>query len=325
MTLDSPIARTVFDATAQIAPFQSSVAQAPVGAHAEWVHAEDGVRLRVGVMGRGQRGTILFLQGRTEYLEKYGIVASEFAQRGFGSVAVDLRGQGHSDHFVEDRRIGHVEKFSDYQLDVDALVRFAEARSMPKPWFLLGHSLGGAVGLRALMNGLDVKAAAFSAPMWGIEMPRLLRPVAWSLGWLAHRIKFNKWVAPGMALDAYPLSVTVEDNLLTSDPDMLDYIQRQLLLDSDLQLGGPSVPWLYRALRECHDLQKNAFIEIPTITFLPTDEEIVSKAPMRLFAARWPNSKLIEVEGGRHETMMETPERREAFYDKTVSFFENAP
>lgn len=324
MTLDNPIAQTVFDATAQIAPFESSVAQAPVGAHAEWVQAEDGVRLRVGVMGRGQRGTILFLQGRTEYLEKYGIVASEFAQRGFGSVAVDFRGQGHSDHFVEDRRIGHVEQFSDYQLDVDALVRFAKARSMPKPWFLLGHSLGGAIGLRALMNGLDVQAAAFSAPMWGIEMPLVLRPVAWSLGWLSHLVKYNKWVTPGMGLDAYPLSATVDDNLLTSDPDMLDYIQRQLLVDSDLQLGGPSVPWLYRALRECHDLQKNAFVRIPTLTFLPTDEEIVSKDSMRDLVSRWSNARLIEVEGGRHETMMETPERRAAFYDESVKFFASA-
>ena len=62
---------------------------------------------------------------------------------------------------------------------IDAAFRAAlEGLGAPKPWFLIGHSMGGAIGLRALHDGLPVQAAAFSAPMWGIAMHPALRAIS---------------------------------------------------------------------------------------------------------------------------------------------------
>lgn len=281
----------------------------------------DGVRLRVGMLAAGAAGTILMAPGRTEYLEKYGAVASDFADHDYGMVAVDFRGQGLSDRFLRDPRIGHVGRFADYQQDMAVLVAFAAARSMPKPWFLVGHSMGGAIALRALVNGLDVAGAVFSAPMWGIAMAPVLRPVAWGLGWVAHRTGMNWWITPGTRADTYVRICDPADNFLTDDPSQIAAMRAQLDAVPGLDLGGPSVPWLYRALRDCADLQRHATPQVPTLTFLPARDEIVSQHAMRAMTGRWRDATLVDVPGGRHETMVEIPARRRLFFDRTLAFF----
>ena len=76
------------------APFLSDIAEGPEGGRAYWLRAADETRIRVGVWPEGPKGTILMFPGRTEYIEKYGRVAAEFAARGYGMVAVDWRGCG---------------------------------------------------------------------------------------------------------------------------------------------------------------------------------------------------------------------------------------
>lgn len=308
--------------TPKPAPFHHQTARAPSEARADWVHADDGVRLRVGRLACGSKGTVLILPGRTEYIEKYGITAAELQKRGYGSVAIDFRGQGLADRFLNDPAIGHVKAFSDYQKDVATLVAYAELHDMPRPWYMIAHSMGGAIGLRAALNGLDVKAAVFSAPLWGINMYEYLRPVAWSLGWLAHMTRMDWWITPGTERETYVRTADPEDNFLTSDPEMLAYMQSHLDSVLGLDLGGPSVPWLYRALVECRDLRRTIDPGLPTLTFVPTRDEIVSIEDMTKLGQTMLGGEIVLIDGGRHETMMETPDRRRQFYDDSTAFFD---
>ncbi|MEV8467806.1 alpha/beta hydrolase [Fluviibacterium sp. DFM31] len=304
------------------APFHHPSSQAPEGAEAHWAEASDGVRLRVGRLASGPRGTVLILPGRTEYLEKYGMPATEFLARGYGAVAVDFRGQGLADRPLTDPAIGHVEDFTEYQRDVATLLAYAAHHDMPRPWVLLGHSMGGAIGLRAVLNGLDVTSAVFSAPMWGINMYRGVRPVAWGLGWLAHKTRLNGWVTPGMSRETYVRLADPADNWLTTDPEMIAYMRRQLEAVPGLDLGAPSVPWLYRALVECRDLRRTRDPGIPTLTVVPTRDEIVSVPDMTRQGREMIGGQVEIIDGGRHETMMETPARRKQFFDRATAFFD---
>ncbi|QIE42350.1 alpha/beta hydrolase [Meridianimarinicoccus aquatilis] len=306
------------------APFHHTSAGADQAADAVWAYASDGVRLRLVEYSRGDAGTILMVPGRTEYLEKYGHIAQAFAHHGYGMVSLDIRGQGLADRLVTDPMIGHVNDFADYQRDIDTLVAFAKARKMPRPWFVIGHSLGGAIGLRTVMSGLEVQGAVFSAPMWGIAMPAVLRPVSWSLGWMAHRNELNSWLTPGMSRESYVQTCDLEDNLLTSDKPTLLQMRAQILAQPGVGLGGPSMPWLYRALRECEVLKRIPNTPVSTLTFLPEREEIVCSKSIRALTDRWDNATLIEVPGGRHETMMETPDRQRLFIERCVGFFQTS-
>ncbi|MEP5187140.1 MAG: alpha/beta hydrolase, partial [Marinomonas sp.] len=170
------------------APLHEDIARGPGGGSAHWIHTHDGLRLRAGhwpAQTSDQtpaKGTVLLFPGRTEYIEKYGDAAAIFAQNGLGTLAIDWRGQGLADRLLKDAVLGHIDEFANYQADVAAMIELATTLELPKPWFLLGHSMGGAIGLRALMEGLPVQAAAFSAPMWDIKLPGPLRPVAYGMG-----------------------------------------------------------------------------------------------------------------------------------------------
>ncbi|CAN0588710.1 unnamed protein product, partial [Ectocarpus sp. 12 AP-2014] len=180
-----------------------------------WVDAADGVRLRFGFWPcDNARGTVLLFCGRTEYVEKYAVTATEFARRGYATVAIDWRGQGLADRLLPDIRVGHVESFSDYQLDADAVLAAAAHLDLPRPWHLLGHSMGGAIGLNALMNGLDVTSATFTGPMWGISIAPVVRQIGWTLAVMAPKVGFGHKLPPSTSYENYVTSHDFANNVL---------------------------------------------------------------------------------------------------------------
>ncbi|SFD45095.1 alpha/beta fold hydrolase [Roseivivax sediminis] len=309
------------------APFLDALAEGPEGSHAFWTHTRDGVRLRLAHFPgpADAKGTVLLFPGRTEYVEKYGRTATDLAAYGYHTLAIDWRGQGLADRFLPDSRTGHVNAFLDYQSDVAAMVAAARDQDLPEPFHLIAHSMGGAIGLRALVEGLPVKAAAFTGPMWGIRIAATLRPVAWALGWSSLRIGLGHVFAPGTKPEAYVLEQAFEDNLLTPDIEMYEYMRSQVAAEPKLQLGGPSLRWLHEALAECWDLARLPSPDVPCIAFVGENERIVDVERIRARMDRWPGGRLEVIEGGAHEVLMDRAEVRHQITDAIARHFEAAP
>jgi len=304
------------------APLFADLAEGPQGGRALWFTAADGVRLRAGIWPDGERGTVLLFPGRTEYIEKYGRAAEDLRARGYATAVIDWRGQGLADRAYADRLVGHVGDFAEFQRDVDALVDLARAQGLPEPFHLLCHSMGGCIGLRALMRGLPVRSAVFSAPMWGISMAAWMRPLAHVLGHLAGPFGQAHRYAPGTGGTTYVLDAPFQGNVLTTDPDMWDYMRRQVAAQPDLALGGPSMGWLHAALRECAALAARPAPATPAITALGTAEKVVDVAPIHLRMSGWSNGRLDLYSGAEHEVPMETPAHRARFYDEAAALFD---
>ncbi|HLQ19316.1 MAG TPA: alpha/beta hydrolase, partial [Tabrizicola sp.] len=216
------------DGTLPGAPFHAALADGPPGAVCVWLKA-GAARIRVAWWNAGDKGTVLLLPGRTECIEKYGRAAGDLVARGFSVITVDWRGQGLADRALPDRMVGHVDDFAEYQLDVDAMWAEAVRAGLPEPYFLMSHSMGGCIGLRSLMRGLPVKAAVFSAPMWGIAMAAWLRPVASVVGAIARPLGIANRYAPTTGGQAYLVSQPFAGNVLTTDREMWDYMRRQIV------------------------------------------------------------------------------------------------
>ncbi|WP_342078685.1 alpha/beta hydrolase [Yoonia sp. SS1-5] len=306
-----------------IAPLFADIADGPGGGSAHWLQTSDGLRIRVGHWAKPDaKGTVLIFPGRTEFVEKYGHAAQALADRGYASLAIDWRGQGIADRLLDNRAIGHVGRFIDYQKDVDAVIAHANALDLPRPFFLIGHSMGGCIGLRALMDGLEVKAAMFSAPMWGIQMSIALRPVAWGLSSMSKSFGFDEALAPGQFEQSYVLRADFPTNTLTNDKDMFDILRGQLHAQPDLALGGPSLRWLNTSLREMHRLSLRPAPAVPCITFLGSQEAIVDPARIKSRMHDWPGGALHVIAGGRHEMMMDAPNIRNTMFDQTAALFD---
>ena len=303
------------------APFHADLAEGPAGGHALWVTTSDGVRIRIGLWPAGEKGTVLLLPGRTEYIEKYGRAAADLARRGYATLSLDWRGQGLADRALADRLVGHVNDFAEYQRDLDALLDVARSQNLPGPYFLMAHSMGGCIGLRALMRGIPVQAAAFSAPMWGISMAAWMRPVAHVISSLAGPFGQAHRYAPSTGGRTYILENPFQGNVLTTDADMWDYMRRHMQAVPDLALGGPSLGWLNAALRECGALARLPAPSVPTVTALGTSERVVDVPPVHLRMAGWAAGRLDLYPGAEHEVMMEQPSHRNRFFDAADALF----
>lgn len=304
------------------APLHADVADGPDAGAAHWLQTTDNAKIRVGHwVSDADRGTVLLLPGRTEYIEKYGRAAADLRARGYATITIDWRGQGLSDRAAPDRATGHVADFGDFQKDVAAMLTHARDLGLPKPFYMIAHSMGGAIGLRALIEGLPVRAAVFSAPMWGIQMAAALRPFAWGISSIARRVGLDSRMAPGQERETYLNRIALGENTLTSDPEMFAHMQHQLATYPDLALGGPSLRWLNESLIDMRRMSRLASPRVPATTFLGTAESIVDPARIHDRMARWPGGTLEIVEGGKHETMMEGPEVRSLFFDTAAALF----
>ena len=303
------------------APFHAALADAPPGAICVWLQA-GAARIRVVSWKAGDKGTVLLLPGRTECVEKYGRAAGDLIARGYSVITLDWRGQGLADRALPDRATGHVGDFSEYQQDLDAMLAEADRAGLPQPFYLMSHSMGGCIGLRALVRGLPVKAAVFSAPMWGIAMAPWLRPVASVMSALAAPLGLTTRYAPSTSAETYLLQVPFQGNVLTTDREMWDYMRRQVAEVPDLALGGPSVGWLKAALHECAALAALPAPKIPAICALGTAEKVVDVPPVHLRMAAWANGQLDLYPGSEHEIMMEGPATRQRFFDRAAALFE---
>ena len=303
------------------APLYTDIADGPSGGQAFWLTAADGVRLRAAIWPGGSKGTVFLLPGRTEYIEKYGRAASDLAARGFSTLSLDWRGQGLAARALGDKMSGHVDSFSEYQKDLDAVLKLAHEQVLPRPFFILAHSMGGCITLRALMRDLPFHAAVFTAPMWGINMAAWIRPVAIAItataGWLGQKGRY----APGTSAKTYVLEAPFQGNVLTTDADMYAYMRLQAGQHPDLTLGGPSMGWLNAALAECHALSLLPSPAIPAICALGTAEKVVDTAPIHVRMRQWRNGCIDLYPNAEHEIMMENAAMRQRLFDSVATHF----
>ncbi|MBL4927586.1 alpha/beta hydrolase [Fuscibacter oryzae] len=305
------------------APLFEDVADGPAGGRADWIVTYDGARIRVGWWAcDGAKGTVILLPGRTEYIEKYGRAATDLAARGYAMLTIDWRGQGLADRPMPDRLVGHVEHFDEYQRDLDATLAHARAVGLPEPFYMIAHSMGGCIGLRALLRGLPFKAAAFSAPMWGILMAAWMRPVALTVSTLSRFVGAGGRYTPGTGEASYVLAAPFAGNTLTTDSAMWGYMVTQGKAHPDLTLGGPSLGWLRAALVECLSLGRSASPAVPALCALGLQEKIVDAGPIHARMAAWPSGRLDLYPACEHEVMMETPTTRARFFDAACALFD---
>lgn len=282
----------------------------------EWATGANRAKLRVALLGAPgpARGSVIISPGRTESLEKYFETAGELSARGFHVLIHDWRGQGLSQRLLADRLRGHAETFDDFVADYAALLDAYQDR-LPRPWIMVGHSMGGCLNLTSLARGEDRFAAAvLCAPMLGLNLSRINRVASGPLSRLFHSFGRGGDYVMGQADSPWS---TFETNRLTHDP--VRYARQFALLQEnpDLALGGPTWGWLDSAIRCMAWLRTSpavSKVEIPVTILSAQADLIVENAAQAAVAARLPKGKLVTVEGAFHEILQETDERRAVFW-----------
>ncbi|MEM7522719.1 MAG: alpha/beta hydrolase [Pseudomonadota bacterium] len=303
------------------APLYHELANAP--AHGRAFRFKAGRReLRGAVWDGGARGVVYIFTGRTEYIEKYGRVIAALAERGFSVATLDWRGQGLSARALNDPLKGHVADFAAYQNDVKAFLATPDVAALSGPQVLLCHSMGGCIGMRALLEErITPTATIMSAPMLGIFLKPHLRLAAKAMVALARRFGFEtaSTPAPGGGRP-YVLGQSFEGNVLTGDAEHYGWMRRHLEAEPAFGLGAPTLGWMGQSFDEMAALAAAPAPAGPMLMFLGDDEEVVDPAAIRAHDAKSPECRLVELADARHEVFMETPSIRKAAWSEIDRF-----
>jgi lysophospholipase len=291
---------------------------APPGAIVTSIRAADGMRLRlVRWHPEGEsRGTVVVVQGRAEFIEKYFETAGELLARGLTVVAFDWRGQGLSGRELDNSRKGHIDDFDLYERDIDAVLDQALIPFCPKPWFALGHSMGASVLIRQARAGRSpFERMALVAPLidiHGLSAPRFFRALAKMLDLAG----FGSAFIPGGGETA-ALTRPFANNNLTSDETRYARNNAVVAAAAHVAIGDPTIGWLdaaFSMIDEFADPEYPRRTLAPILVVAPAGDRVVDTLATERFATRLKAGRLIVLPRGRHELLMETDDVREQFW-----------
>jgi lysophospholipase len=304
----------------------------PPGAACASVTTLDGRRLRAATftpLTGWCRGTVVLLQGRSEFIEKYFETITELLARGYCVATFDWRGQGGSERELLNRRKGHVAGFALYQYDLQAVISYLQGhskfnhRAFPSPWFALAHSMGGAILVEhahAHSGHTPFERLILTAPMIELALP--LRGAVRLLARGLNTLGLGERFAPG-GKDASNLEGDFKGNKLTSDPARFARAAAVLASAPELAVGDPTIGWLDAAFRQMERFEERDYpwrIRVPSLFFACRGDRVVSASAIQHFVGRTPCARIAHIAGCRHEILIERDEYRAQFWDAFDDF-----
>ena len=301
----------------------------------------DGWRLR-SVMwpGRG-RGSVLFLTGRGDFIEKYAETFHDLVDAGWGVASFDWRGQGLSGRLGDTAMKGHSDGFDPWLRDLDEMSGWFRS-VLPRPWFAIGHSLGGHLLLRHLAGeNNEFARAVLLAPMLGVSARPLGAPLARRLSdWQTALGRGGRYVwgggpyVPGTAGSARQV-------LLTSDAER--YLDEGWWVGQNpaLALGSVTWGWLAAAFASLDALLQPPArlrgtgegadtrpglqrITTPVMVLVPQSDGLVDGDITRAAVARMTSATLEEVPATGHELLREASDIRAQVLARVTAFLQGA-
>lgn len=293
------------------------------------VKTPDGVSLRYGRWEPppGRKGTVVILQGRAEFIEKYFETVRDLRARGFAVATFDWRGQGLSDRALDDRRKGYVRNFAQYAMDLDTIMEQVVLPDCPPPFFVLGHSMGGAVAIRACHDGRRwFERVVLSAPMLALPPTRfsgMAGPMARAMRWLG---RGGAYIPGGDKQPSGPEDFV--GNVLTSDPVRFARNLAILAEEPDLALGPPTIAWADAALRQMKDFSNPSYaahIRQPMLLVAAGYDQVVWTPAIEDFGMYLLAGRHLILPGARHEILQEQDQFRAQFWAAFDAFVPGTP
>ena len=277
----------------------------------------DGYHLRaMSVRVGNSKGTVVILGGRADFIERYFETARNLMDRGFCVASIDFRGQGGSQRLAEKRLRGHVNSFEEYDEDIRAFMTQVVLPDCPPPYYVLAHSTGGNIILRALRTRNWFKKCVLVSPLidlnygaWPVAVTKLLTSLAMTL-------RLHWAFLPGRRHTPFGRK-DFAGNPLTKDQRRWNRDSAVLEAAPNLGTGGPTFGWLSAALKSIATLRgmKSATgLKCPVLIVAAGLDGVVDNEATQRFSERVAGVSLITIREAMHEILLERDEIRGQFF-----------
>ena len=277
----------------------SMAGDAMTGGGTTWLTMADGQQLFLrDWSGRATHNAVLIVHGLGEHSGRYDALAKWFVSHGYAVRSYDQRGHGR-----KPGRRGALRHSDDLLRDLTAVYENYAIHSGRHP-LLLGHSMGGLVALRAVLDGrVEPSGLVLSSPALRSFEPLWLRRLAAVLA----RVLPNLPLRNGLPVDALSHDTKVVEEYRT-DPLRTGWITPRLA-DFIFRAGASSITDAWR-------------LRVPTLLLAAGSDRLVDPSGSRDFAnGAWATHQLTsrffdtlfhelfnETETGRHQVLAQLAE-----------------
>lgn len=271
------------------------------------------------------KGSILFLPGRGDNYEKYLETLHHWHESGFRVTGSDWRGQAGSGRLGNDEITGHIE---DYSIWIDDLAQLWHewVSQTPGPHFLAGHSMGGHLILRALVeHKVEPAAAVLVAPMLGFYSTFL--PLRWMQKISGFIMRKGDPKRLAWKWSEKPGEIPVgRINLLTHDKDRYDDELWWRDNRPELVMGPGSWRWVERAYASKRVIFASGALEkvrTPVLLLGTSNDKLVAMKSIVKAADRLPNARLVRFsKEAHHEILREVDAVRDRALSEIDAFLQ---
>ena len=256
------------------------------------------------------KGTVVLLHGHNECIEKYYETIADLMRMGLWVATFDWRGQGGSERLIANHSAGYVDRFVDYEHDLEDFLEQVVLPDARLPFFIVAHSAGALVALSAaprLANRID--RMVLCAPFLALGGQRLgQRGVRWLTG-LMGLLGLKKAIVARNRHD-HPF----EGNKLTHDRKRFFRNQAIFVTTPLLSPSSPTARWISEALKRIERVQRQdhlAQIRIPTLILAAGGDEIVPLRAVERVGEIFRAGRVVTIDKARHELFQERDIYRE--------------
>ena len=249
------------------------------------------------------RGSVVLLHGMSEFSKKHYELAFYLMEQGYSVFLCDHRGHGLSQRLTDRLDLIHVDRFSDYILDLDIFMQQVVLPNAVQPLYLYGHSMGGAISLFYLADHPGVfRKAVVSSPLFVPHLPAPI-PVATVSAWMDMRRRGDK----SKLTHSREFIAKIPEQWQNDPKCSRNKYMMQLRLDNPSYQTTPmSAGFALRALCLTRKLLKIAKkIATPHLLISAQEDTVVKTRPQVRYGRRAPMCRFISVPGAKHAMMCE--------------------
>ena len=181
------------------------------------------------------RGVIVLSHGFNSHSGYYLWAAEQLLGSGLAVYALDYRGRGKSDG-----ERYYVEKFSEYQGDLDQVVKLARQREPGKPLYILGHSAGGVIACTYVLdNQKDIAGLVCESFAYRVPAPDFALAVLKGLSHLAPHAHVLNLPKKDFSRDPKVVQALIDDPLLANEVQPTKTVAEMVRADERLKRDFP--------------------------------------------------------------------------------------
>jgi len=184
---------------------------------------------------KSSRAVIVLSHGFNSHSGYYLWAAEQLLASGLSVYALDYRGRGKSDG-----ERYYVEKFSEYQGDLDQTVKLARSREAGLPVFVLGHSAGGVIACNYVLdNQKDIAGLICESFAYRVPAPDFALAVLKGLSHLAPHAHVLNLPKKDFSRDPKVVQALIDDPLLANEVQPTKTVAEMVRADERLKRDFP--------------------------------------------------------------------------------------